>query len=701
MSGKHMTCVGGFCGRRARLGPSRPSVVRVLASVLSVVVVAAVAAPASAAPAPAPWVARHNLSPAQYQAAYNEFTSAGLRLTSVSGYVTAGKLRYAALWRKLAGPPWIARHGMSSGAYQKAFDDNAKAGFRLVYVSGYEVGGTDRYAAIWEKLDGPAYVARHRLSAARYQTLFDRLTKTGYRLVHVSAYTKRRAPRYAAIFEKTGGPAGRTHPALSFSQYQQKYTQYAKQGFRLKLVSGYHAGGKDRYAAIWEKVGGPVMRARHGVAVSKYQRYFDIDRFQGYAPTYVQGFTSGASAKLNTVWESPFRQQDLKALSSAAEGFLQARNVAGLSVAIAKGGRLLYASGFGLADRENEVKLDVSHLLRIGSISKTVTAVAMYKLIEDGRLATLERKVFGPGGVLADVNVPDTMKPLEAATIKQFLEHTSGLPGAGPTNRDPDGMGPLPWAWLPLGDPVNCGTKGENNLSRRIEIELARHAQASAAAGKPPLLGNPGEWNDYSNFSHIIAERVIENLSGRTYADYVRARVFAPSGLTAPNLFKIGPFDASSREAKHYLAGGTYAEYSEAATCEKKPPGTGAGGWAMSAKDLLRYFVSVDGLPAREILTPQHLADSTTPGMATKMTSTYARSWITGSWRWCGSGARKITHGHNGGLAGAFSSMFQLEDGYSFAIIGNQDLVQGACEDSVTRFLNILNTIDWPEHDLF
>ena len=59
------------------------------------------------------------------------------------------------------------------------------------------------------------------------------------------------------------------------------------------------------------------------------------------------------------------------------------------------------------------------------------------------------------------------------------------------------------------------------------------------------------------------------------------------------------------------------------------------------------------------------------------------------------------THGHNGGLAGAFSNMFQLDDGYSFAIIGNQDLVQGACEDSVTRFLNILNTIDWPEHDLF
>lgn len=701
MSGEQMTYAEGPCGRRGRLGPRRTSVVRVLASVLSVVFVAALPAPASAAPAPAPWVARHNLSPAQYQAAFKQFTSAGLRLTSVSGYVTAGKLRYAALWRKVAGPPWVARHGMSSRAYQKAFDDNAKGGFRLVSVSGYEVGGTDRYAAIWEKRDGPVYVARHRLSAARYQTLFDRLTKKGYRLVHVSAYTKRRAPRYAAIFEKARGPAGRTHPALSFSQYQQKYTQYAKQGFRLKLVSGYRARGKDRYAAIWEKVGGPVMRARHGIAVSEYQRYVDIDRFQGYVPTYVQGFTSGASAKLNTIWESPFRQQDLKALSSAAEGFLQARNVAGLSVAIAKNGRLLYASGFGLADRENKVRLDVNHLLRIGSISKTITAVAMYKLIEDGRLTTLERKVFGPGGVLADVKVPDAMKPLEGATIRQFLEHTSGLPGAGPTNRDPDGMGPLPLRWPPLLDPVNCGAKGENNLGRRIELELARHAEASAAAGTPPLLGNPGEWNDYSNFSHIIAELVIENLSGRSYADYVRARVFAPSGLTAPNLFKIGPFKAGSREAKHYLPGGAYAEYSEAGTCEQKPPGTGAGGWAMSAKDLLRYFVSVDGLPAREILTPQHLVDSITPGKPTKMTSTYARSWITGSARWCGSGARKITHGHNGGLAGAFSNLFQLDDGYSFAIIGNQSLVQGGCEDSVTRFLDVLNTIDWPEHDLF
>ncbi len=701
MSGKQMASVAALGGQRVRFGLTGRCVVRLLASVLSVVVVAALPADAPAAPASAPWVARHNLSPGQYQAAFKQFTSAGLRLTSVSGYVTAGKLRYAALWRKLDGPPWVARHGMSSGAYQKAFDDNAKAGLRLVFVSGYEVGATDRYAAIWEKRDGPAYVARHRLSAAAYQTLFDDLTKKGYRLVHVSAYTKRRAPRYAAIFEKAGGPAGRTHPALSFAQYQHKYAQYAKQGFRLKLVSGYRAGGKDRYAAIWEKAGGPVMRARHGITVGQYQRYVDIDRYQGYAPTYVQGFTSGASAKLNTIWESPFREQDLDALRNAAEGFLQARNVAGLSVAIAKGGRLLYASGFGLADRENKVQLDVNHLLRIGSISKTITAVAMYKLVEDGRLATLDRKVFGPGGVLADVKVPTAMKPLEGATIRQFLEHTSGLPGAGPRNQDPDGTGPLPRPWLPLGDPVNCGTKGENDLGRRIEIELARHAQASAAAGRPPLLGNPGEWNDYSNFSHVIAELVIEKLSATTYADYVRARVFAPSGLTAPNLFKIGPFKASSGEAKHYRVNGTYAEYTEAGTCEKKPPGTGAGGWAMSAKDLLRYFVSVDGLPAREILTPEHLADSITPGKPTKMTSTYARSWITGGWGWCGSGARKITHGHNGGLPGAFSNLFQLDDGYSFAIIGNQDLVQGGCEDSVTRFLNVLSTVDWPGHDLF
>ena len=59
--------------------------------------------------------------------------------------------RYAAIWEKTSGPAWVARHGMSSQTYQQEFDSWASQGYCLSLVSGYSVANEARYAAIWEK----------------------------------------------------------------------------------------------------------------------------------------------------------------------------------------------------------------------------------------------------------------------------------------------------------------------------------------------------------------------------------------------------------------------------------------------------------------------------------------------------------------------------------------------------------------------
>ena len=104
-------------------------------------------------------------------------------------------------------------------------------------------------------------------------------------------------------------------------EYQQAFDDLAKQGFRLKEVSGYSPGGVDHYAAIWEKGGdGAPWIAHNGVPLSEYQTSFDIDRFQGWQPLYVQAFTSGGSARFDTIWESPFSGADLEPCRAALEG---------------------------------------------------------------------------------------------------------------------------------------------------------------------------------------------------------------------------------------------------------------------------------------------------------------------------------------------------------------------------------------------
>jgi hypothetical protein len=115
--------------------------------------------------------------------------------------------RYAALWVKTGGSAWVARHGLTSAQYQAAFDQFVGQGYRLVDVSGYSVNGQDRYAAIWVKTGGSAWVARHGLTSAQYQTAFNQYVGQGYRLVKVSGYSVNGQARYAAIWDKSNSPA--------------------------------------------------------------------------------------------------------------------------------------------------------------------------------------------------------------------------------------------------------------------------------------------------------------------------------------------------------------------------------------------------------------------------------------------------------------------------------------------------------------
>src|SRR4030042_2184985 len=88
-----------------------------------------------------------------------------------------------------ASGPWEARHGLTSAQYQNVFNELVGKGFRLVDVSGCGVHGGDRYAAIWEKREGPAWEARHGLTSAQYQQVFNELVGKGYRLGHVSGWS--------------------------------------------------------------------------------------------------------------------------------------------------------------------------------------------------------------------------------------------------------------------------------------------------------------------------------------------------------------------------------------------------------------------------------------------------------------------------------------------------------------------------------
>ena len=92
---------------------------------------------------------------------------------------------------------------------------------------------------------------------------------------------------------------------------------------------------------------------------------------------------------------SPFEHN---AMQIVAENFMRRFDVPGLSVAIAREGALIYNRTFGVADRESLDPLSPASLFRIASVSKPITSVAIFTLVEKGKIR-FQDSVFGPGTI--------------------------------------------------------------------------------------------------------------------------------------------------------------------------------------------------------------------------------------------------------------------------------------------------------------
>lgn len=383
-----------------------------------------------------PWVARHGLTAGQYQAAFNQYTSQGFRLTQVDGYDVNGSSRYVAIWEKEGGPAWVTHHGMTSSQYQAKFDQYTGRGYRLVLIDGHTTRSGDRYAAIWEKRGGPAWVAHHGMTSSQYQAKFNQYTSRGYRLVHVSGYGGSSA-RYAAIWEKRGGPAWVAHHGMTSSQYQAKFNQYARQGYRLVLVDGYRIGGVDSYVAIWERRKGPAWVARHRMTGKQYQAEFADRALQGYRLKVANGYAASNSARYAAIWEAEpdalhgsycenGKCFDLKRFADELESSLQAGQVVKYGFEVRRGLSVIRraqgpkrtaadppASAFTAFDRFNPA-----------SVAKAVTAVATLRLLAANGI-DVDAAIYPH--LPTNWNIPAS---IQSITFKEVLNHTSGLRNA-------------------------------------------------------------------------------------------------------------------------------------------------------------------------------------------------------------------------------------------------------------------------------
>jgi CubicO group peptidase (beta-lactamase class C family) len=615
----------------------------------------------------ASWISRHNLTGSEYQAEFKKWTGKPheYRLVSIAGYEKNGQARYAAIWEQRPGPDWVAHHGLTKAKFDSANANYAGQGMQPVFVSAFGVGNQAYYNAIWEHAPDADGVAEVGLSYTAYLVANSIRVAQGYKLTHLWTCNAGSTELFAGIWRK-GDPANyQVRIRHSSSQYQQEFDSLSAQGYQLNVVSTAVLGGQSLYTAVWKQPGdGNPGQSYHGLSAMNYQGASWNAYYQGYRPVLTSAFNPSGGERFNVIFRhnGGMSPDHLALINDAIDGYMQSNNIPGLSLAISREGRLVYAQGFGLADQSANQWVHPHHRFRIASVSKPITSAAILKLRDLCGL-DLDQTVFGPGALLGETygNPPYSVQE-RAITVRQLLQHTTGW--------TTDGIWQV----------------GSDNPGDAIDWQLADSAGAPTSA--------PGSFYTYMNIGYAVAGRVIEQRSGRSYEKFVQDELLAPSCVTDMEIGGRTLAERKPNEVVYYQSGGGNPYNLSPSRMDAH------GGWIAKPIDLLLFLRRIDSNTNQaDLLQPDSLTAMRTPSMAPGPSgggTNYALGLGVTSGGW----------GHNGAMSGTLADLTYRNDGIAFAVTCNtrpsDDQFAGVLKATINNLINTLNALDaWPDFDLF
>jgi D-alanyl-D-alanine carboxypeptidase len=290
------------------------------------------------------------------------------------------------------------------------------------------------------------------------------------------------------------------------------------------------------------------------------------------------------------------------------------------AIAIAKNGKTVFSAAYGLADREKKIPNKLDTRFRIGSMNKMFTAVSILQLVQDGKIALTD-----PLGKY--LNGYPNKDVASKVTIHHLLTHTGGT-----------------------GD-----TFGPQFDAHRLELR-ALNAYVKLY-GERGLKFDPGSRWEYSNYGFLLLGVVIEKVTGGSYYDYVRDRVFKPAGMTSTASL---PEDevVPGRSIGHVASRGPNTD-----TLPYR--GTSAGGGYSTAEDLVRF---AGALESHKLLNAQYTSLLTTGKVDAGGEGKYAYGFFDRN----EGGIRSF--GHGGGAPGMNGDLQIFpQSGYAIAALSNLD----------------------------
>jgi CubicO group peptidase (beta-lactamase class C family) len=326
---------------------------------------------------------------------------------------------------------------------------------------------------------------------------------------------------------------------------------------------------------------------------------------------------------------------DRPELTERVGEILNRRPAVGLAVGLVRDGRLEFFHGHGVADIASSTPITEDTVFRIGSLTKTFTAIAVMQLWEEG-LVDLDAPACDYLRAFRLVPAGPGFRP---ATLRHLLTHTAGVPEV---LRVSDLLHP------------DWGAFGSRPAIPSVKVGDPLLSLADYYRDGLPIVVEPGSATAYSNHGFATLGQIVEDVSGASLDGYLREHIFEPLGMTDTDLIRTGRVE--SRLATGYDLGPSGAQ----PVIDREWVGLGGGGVYASSRDMARYVAALVGGGANEhgsILRPATLAtmfeahyrpDPRLPGMGLA----FFRSE---------SGGHRLV-GHDGILPGFTSSLLVAPD---------------------------------------
>jgi len=311
----------------------------------------------------------------------------------------------------------------------------------------------------------------------------------------------------------------------------------------------------------------------------------------------------------------------------------QTDNTAGLAIGVTQGRDVVYARTFGYANLDKEIPADLNTVFHIASVSKPFTALAIAKLVEQGKVRLDDRLVD---------HVPEFSMQSEGyadITLQHVLTHTSGIP-----------------RHLSTGD-------WENPVLGPEALE-----QLLADARDATLDFEPGTQYSYSNSGYDMLALVVDRVAGMPFADYVTQHILRPAGMTSSH-YRMPGDSLPDHWAAPYSYGVTTQEWSPYPYAEKYFPSSGL---QTSLMDMCRWgMLYING--DESVIGKEYLDLVTTAHYDTPWGDQIGLSWFLQSYL-----ERPIIM-HQGNDTG-FESLVYIypEEAISIVVMANRDFARTA-----------------------